>query len=191
MPWYHYSPLVHLPRVLAEGLHPHAAHPQVNARLAAIALTTQADPTRLAFWGDAMNARPEKTAVRYTCTLPANDSHLEPARAAWKRFKLGPGHVALLDPLNQGKWWAYYFGAIPVESLTIELRGRAGYVAVSGAELARVAAAVAGDRDKFDDTPPVTFSVVGTMRAHQPGYRDKWQTDLAFPADEFAVRPTV
>ena len=66
---YHYSPLIHLPLILREGLTTgEIAQPTLLDRKVAkaVSLTSQTDHERLFFWGGTTSLA-FKTAVRFVC----------------------------------------------------------------------------------------------------------------------------
>jgi hypothetical protein len=137
---YHYSALVLLAPTLrgwlseGDGTDPHFFRQGVR-------LTPQTDQAALRSWRS--HARRQARAVRYTCRIPVEDGRLEPARRAWRRIGVPPSLIRRLDPCGQSDSWYHYRGVIPPAWLSVELRGRRGYVPVSGPDLVRVAAAAA------------------------------------------------
>lgn len=186
---YHYSPLVHLPPIIRVGLaHGEIAHPNPMVRLTAVSLTTQYDPDRLNCWANA-GPDPVKTAVWYVCRLPAGDTRLEPARAAWKRLGVSPRAVKGLDPYGQSKWWSFYHGAIPPAWFTVELRGRHGYVPVTGADLASAVAEVAVVRDRFEFVvPPEMPWGLAAVLKDESDQSPLWLLEEGYPADQLLSR---
>ncbi len=162
---HHYSMLIHLPPICRDGLsRGDIAHHDSRVLHQAVSLTTQADPDRLRCWGSAPS--PQNAAVRYVCRLPDGDAALEPALDTWRRLGVRPAFLKACNPNGQAKWWYFYFGVIPPESFTVELRGRDGYVPVAGPDLARVAAEVGADRDKYDisSPPQAPFLIYCTLK---------------------------
>src|SRR5262249_5588032 len=128
----HYSPLMHLPAILRGGLAKgEIARPGPRADgEVAVGLTTQTDPDRVHCWGGA--AAPLKTTVRYVCPLPDGDPRLEPCRQAWQRLAVPKRWREHLDPKGESKWWYFWHGTIPLDGRDVQLRGKNGYVTVSG-----------------------------------------------------------
>ena len=73
---YHYSPLCHLPDILAGGLSKgELADGRLPPRVTGVVnLTSQTDPNRLFCWGP--DPKPASTAVRYVCRIPDGDTRL-------------------------------------------------------------------------------------------------------------------
>jgi hypothetical protein len=150
---FHYSPLLHLPPILAEGLsRGEIAHPDLTRRDQAVSLTTQSDPDRLYCWGG--DAEDHKKAVRYACEIRSDDPLLQPARDLWREMKVQRESIKLLDPYGQSKWWYFYRGVIPRASFRVQLRGRSGYVDFPDPKLDRIAGEVAAVREKFEFERP-------------------------------------
>jgi hypothetical protein len=152
--FFHYSPLFHLPVILADGLcFGEIAHHDLTRRQQAVSLTTQTDPDRLYCWGG--DGQDQKKAVRYRCEIPADDPLLRPARDVWRKLKVQPRFLKILDPYGQSKWWYFYRVVIPRTRFRVQLLGRSGYVDVSEPDLERLAGEVAVVRDAFElETPP-------------------------------------
>jgi hypothetical protein len=84
---YHYSPLIHLPPILAEGLRlGEIAHHDLRRCDQAVSLTTQADPDRMWCWG-VRGDLAFKAAVRYVCDIAGDDPLLRPAREVWRELR--------------------------------------------------------------------------------------------------------
>src|SRR2546421_122897 len=95
---HHYSPLLHLPAILRDGLaRGEIVRPgqRFEAEIV-VSLTSQLDPERVHCWGSAAN--PLKTTVRYVCRLPDGDQRLEPYRQAWQRLAVPKLWREHLDP---------------------------------------------------------------------------------------------
>ena len=176
---YHYSPILHLPAVLREGLcRGDVAHHDFRVQHQAVNLTTQADPDRLGH-----GATPYKTGFRYVCRVPVSDmARLEPQRAMWWRLGVSEAIVRRLDPHGHAKWWSHYFGVIPRGQFDAQLRGRAGYVAPTDADLARVSEAVEGERGHYEFVSPPDAPYLVFVRPLD-AVRDNWLLTDPFPAD--------
>jgi hypothetical protein len=180
---YHYSPLIHLPPILREGLwNGEIAQPDPRRHEVAVSLTTQTDPDRLVCWS---TTDPWKTAVRYVCQVADRDPRLEPARDAWQRLRVPPKARKALDPCGQSKWWYFYKGTIPVDQLTVQLRSEAGYVPVT--DLDRVVEAVSVERDKFHFVVPEGLPFILDLVPKDKDAPPSWILSEVFPAERFAV----
>lgn len=174
---YHYSALVLLAPTLrgwlSEG---HGTDPNPHFFRQGVRLTPQTDHAALRFWRS--HERPQDRAVRYACRIPVEDGRLEPARQAWRRIGVPPSLIRRLDPYGRCELWFHYRVAVPPEQLSIELRGRRGYVPVSGPDLARVAAAAVA---AWKTVTVISFPA-------EPFISNFWDgpdTDLGFFAEEY------
>lgn len=181
---YHYSPLLHLPPILRDGLTlGEIAQPNPFRREQAISLTTQPDPDRIVCWGV---SEPIKTAVRYACNLPDGDERLEATRNAWKRLNIPKAFQDKLDPQRQAKWWSFWHGTIPVEWFTVELRGKGGYVMLTDTDRERVLYEVSAVREKFEFVvPPDEPHALDARLKDGSDKSPLWLLVEVYPADRF------
>jgi len=183
---YHYSPLVHLAPIVAEGLTiGEIAQPNRYNRESAISLTSQTDPDKLMCWGASFSMKP---AVRYVCRLPDGDKRLEATRDAWKRLNIPKAFRDILDPQGQAKWWWFWHGVIPPDLFTVELRGRDGYKAVEGRDLKRVAGEVAAVRERLRFEPhPDAPSILIIHVKDENDDEALAVLDEVYPADKYGI----
>lgn len=178
---YHYTPLVNLPSIMAEGLSLGnvAIESATEKGPVAVSLTTQSDPDSLLCWGESRPAI-SRTQVRLACRLSPDDPKLERAADTWKRLSVSRRFLDAFDSRGQRKWWFFYFGVIPATDLTIELRGRAGYAEPEPSILDRVVQIATQQRDNLDfDTRP------GSSFGRGFQIRDREQFEMAFMTDDF------
>jgi hypothetical protein len=185
---YHYSPLIHLPLILRDGLTTgEIAQPTLLDRkvATAVSLTSQTDHERLFFWGGTTSLA-FKTAVRFVCDIPDGDSKLEPARSVWKRLNVPPKAVKLLDSTGQSKWWFFYHGVIPPERFTVEFWGSKGYVPMTSEQLSPIVAEVSLVRDKFEFlVPPNEPWALDLRLKDESDQSPLWLLQEERPADRF------
>lgn len=184
---YHYSPLMHLPGIMAGGLfRGEIVHTDPTVCRQAVSLTTQTDPERLACWGE-RTPLAMKTAVRYVCRIDDGDPLLEPSRQTWKRLGVPPSLMRAIDPLGQSKWWSFYHGIITPERFTVQLRSGNGYVEPTAEQLAAVLQAVSIERDHYESVPHPEYPSVIYYAPKDPNATDYWLLEEVFPADRFQV----
>ena len=182
---YHYSPMLHLPPILCEGLSKgEIAQPNPHRHEEAVSLTMQTDPDRLWCWGQ-RQSEPWKTTVRYVCRIDDDDPRLEPACDTWRQLGALPKFRKLLDPCGQAKWWYFYRGTISADRFVVQLRGAEGYVTLT--EIDRVVEAVNIERDKFDFVVPEGMPFALDLVPKDDAAMASWILGDMFPADRFAL----
>jgi hypothetical protein len=144
---YHFTCLLHLPRILRDGINQGQVPISPQMILNAPNLTTSGSPSAQRW---AAGGCTDKTKVRLTVSIPGGDERLEPWRDVCRRFRVEKQWQRRLDPTGQGKFWHIYWGVVPPEWIeAVELRDGDAYAPCTGDELRDVLAAVEAERGKL------------------------------------------
>lgn len=144
---YHFTSLLHLPRILQEGISRGEVPISPDERLNAPNLTTNGNPSAHRW---AAGSGTDKTKVRLTVHVPEGDGRLEPWKDVCRRLRVERWWQRRLDPTGQARFWFIYWGVIPPEWIKlVELRRDEGYVPCPPDELRDLLAAVEAEHQKL------------------------------------------
>lgn len=175
---YHFTALIHLPRILREGITRGEVPVSPNTpvtQLCAPNLTTNPNPVDQHWcFGCPIN----KTKIRLTVDVA--DEKLTSFRQVKEKYKMKASWIKILDCSYERRHWYFAFGGVPVEQITkIEMLDNGAYRELAPEELRELVARIEEERNtKFTFVAVTSGRRAGHIAPRfKDGHHESWLCD--------------